>query len=77
VGLLELRIPTVRRYKCLETRHIGYISDRWAHNHLDDLQFALFNGVGFESWENVWGIWNQITARDSEAVRRIATVERN
>lgn len=70
-------IPTVSRYKWLETRHMVNISDRWAHNHLDDLQFAFFNGVGFESWENIWGIWNQITPRDSEAVRRVATVERN
>ena len=22
---------------------------------------ALFNGDGFESWENVWGTWNGIT----------------
>jgi iron(II)-dependent oxidoreductase len=70
-------IPTVSRYKWLETRHMIHISDRWAHNHLDDLQFAFFNGVGFESWENIWGIWNQITPRDSEAVRRIATIDRS
>ena len=29
------------------------------------------NGTGFESWENVWGIWNGLTRRDAEAVRRI------
>ena len=38
----------------------------------DNLQFAFFNGVGYESWENVWGIWNQITQRDAEALRRVA-----
>jgi hypothetical protein len=52
------------------------ISDRFAHNHLNDFQFAFFNGVGFESWENIWGEWNQLTPRDAEALRRIATVER-
>ena len=69
-------IPSVSRYKWLETRHMVNICDRWAHDHLDDLQEAFFNGVGFESWENVWGIWNQLTPRDAEAVRRIAAIER-
>ncbi|HEV2708980.1 MAG TPA: SUMF1/EgtB/PvdO family nonheme iron enzyme [Edaphobacter sp.] len=69
-------VPTVSRYKWLETRHMVNISDRWAHSHTDDLQFAFFNGVGFESWENVWGIWNGMTPRDAEALRRIATIER-
>jgi len=40
------------------------------------LQFAFFNGVGWESWENIWGIWNGITPRDAEAMRRVATLER-
>jgi formylglycine-generating enzyme required for sulfatase activity len=69
-------IPTISRYKWLETRHMVNICNRWAHNHLDDLQFAFFNGIGFESWENIWGIWNQLTPRDAEALRRIATIER-
>jgi iron(II)-dependent oxidoreductase len=69
-------VPTVSRYKWLEPRHMVNISDRWAHNHTDDLQFAFFNGVGFESWENIWGIWNGITPRDAEALRRTATIER-
>jgi len=69
-------VPTVSRYKWLEPRHQVHISDRWAHDHLDDLQFAFFNGIGFESWENIWGIWNQMTPRDAESLRRIATVER-
>ena len=42
----------------------------------DDLQYAFFNGVGWESWENIWGIWNGITPRDAEATRRVATIER-
>ncbi len=69
-------IPSVSRYKWLEPRHMVNLSNRWAHNHLDDLQEAFFNGIGFESWENVWGIWNQITQRDAEALRRTAAIER-
>jgi len=53
-----------------------HICDRWAHDHVDDLQSAFFNGTGFESWENIWGIGNQMTPRDEEALRRIATIER-
>ena len=68
--------PSVSTYKWLEPRHMVHISNRWAHDHQDDLQSAFFNGVGFESWENVWGIWNQMTPRDAEALRRIATIER-
>jgi gamma-glutamyl hercynylcysteine S-oxide synthase len=29
-----------------------------------------------ETWENIWGIWNQMTPRDSEIVRRIGRIER-
>ena len=69
-------IPMVDRYKWLETRHMVNISDRWAPDKTNDLQFAFFNGVGWESWENVWGIWNGITPRDAEATRRVAAIER-
>ncbi|MGH9682999.1 MAG: formylglycine-generating enzyme family protein [Candidatus Acidiferrales bacterium] len=69
-------VPSVSRYKWLESRHMVNMCNRWAHDHEDDLQQAFFNGVGFESWENIWGIWNQLTARDAEALRRIATIER-
>jgi formylglycine-generating enzyme required for sulfatase activity len=68
--------PLVDKYKWLETRHMVNISDRWNRDKTDDLQFAFFNGVGWESWENVWGIWNGITPRDAEATRRVATIER-
>jgi formylglycine-generating enzyme required for sulfatase activity len=69
-------IPMVDRFKWLETRHMVNISDRWNPDKTNDLQFAFFNGVGWESWENVWGIWIGITPRDAEATRRVATIER-
>jgi len=69
-------IPMVDRYKWLEPRHMVNISDRWNPDKTDDLQFAFFNGIGWESWENVWGIWIGITPRDAEATRRVATIER-
>jgi iron(II)-dependent oxidoreductase len=69
-------IPMVDRFKWLETRHMVNISDRWAQDKTSDLQFAFFNGVGWESWENIWGIWNGINPRDAEATRRAAAIER-
>lgn len=66
----------VDKYKWLESRHMTNISDRWQRDKTVDLQYAFFNGVGMETWENIWGIWNGMTQRDSETVRRIAKIER-
>ena len=52
------------------------IQGRWVRDKTDDLQFAFFNGEGWESWENVWGIWNGVTPRDGEATRRVSAIER-
>ncbi len=69
-------VPMIDKYKWLESRHMVNISDRWKRDKTDNLQVAFFNGVGWESWENIWGIWNGITPRDAEATRRVATLER-
>jgi iron(II)-dependent oxidoreductase len=69
-------VPLVDRFRWLEPKHQVNISDRWNRQKTDDLQYAFFNGEGWESWENIWGIWNGITPRDGEATRRVATLER-
>jgi formylglycine-generating enzyme required for sulfatase activity len=69
-------VPGVDKYRWLEPKHMVNISDRWNRSKTDDLQYAFFNGEGWESWENIWGIWNGITPRDSEATRRVAALER-
>ena len=69
-------VPMVSKWKWLEPRHMINVCDRWATNHTDNLQAAFLNGVGFESWENVWGFWNQISPRDAAALRRIAAIYR-
>jgi gamma-glutamyl hercynylcysteine S-oxide synthase len=68
--------PMVSALKWLEPRHMVHVCDRWNHSKVDNLQYAFFNGVGYESWENVWGIWNGIVPRDAEALRRVAEIER-
>jgi gamma-glutamyl hercynylcysteine S-oxide synthase len=68
--------PLLSEGKLLEPRHMVHISDRWNRSKTDDLQFAFFNGVGLETWENIWSIWNGMTPRGAESVRRVASVDR-
>ena len=75
-SLASVGAPVVSRYKWLEPRHMLHISRRWDRNKNDTLQQVLFNGCGYESWENIWGIWNQIPPRDAEALRRISRLMR-
>lgn len=69
-------IPVVAKLKWLEPRHIINIENRWSRERTNDLQHAFFNGIGYVAWENVWGIWNGITPRDGETMRRVAAVQR-
>lgn len=69
-------IPSVAKFKWLEPRHMINYENRWGRDRSNDLQYIFFNGVGYNAWENIWGIWNQFTPRDAAVLRRIATVER-
>jgi iron(II)-dependent oxidoreductase len=69
-------MPAVPRWKWLEPRHMINVENRWGRDRNNDLQYIFFNGVGYNAWENVWGIWNQLTPRDAETLRRIATLQR-
>lgn len=66
--------PGVNKFRWIEPRHMTHTCDRWAHNRTDMLQYAFFNGAGHQAWENVWGIWNGVTERDGEAIRRIQMI---
>ena len=68
--------PLLSQVKLIEPRHMVNISDRWNRSKIDNLQSAFFNGVGLETWENVWSIWNGFTPRDAEAIRRVGAVDR-
>lgn len=69
-------VPSVAKFKWLEPRHMINYENRWGRDRNNDLQYIFFNGVGYNAWENIWGIWNQFTPRDAEALRRIAAIER-
>ena len=68
--------PGVSVYKWLEPRHQVSVTNRWAIDKTNDLQYAFFNGVGYNAWENIWGIWNQVPERYAEIIRRMATIYR-
>ena len=69
-------VPPVAKFKWLEPRHMINYENRWGRNRNHDFQYIFFNGIGYNAWENIWGIWNQLTPRDAETLRRIATIER-
>lgn len=69
-------IPAVSKLKWLEPRHMSNIENRWGRDRANDFQYIFFNGIGYNAWENIWGIWNQFTPRDGEILRRIASIYR-
>jgi formylglycine-generating enzyme required for sulfatase activity len=76
--------PTVDRFKFVtEGKFLTNVCDRWAkddapnYRKTQNLQAAWFNGDGYESWENVWGVWNGIVPYDGEAIRRVGTMLRH
>lgn len=69
-------VPVVAKFKWLEPRHMINLENRWSRDRNNDLQYCFFNGVGYNAWENVWGIWNGLTPRDAETLRRVAAISR-
>ncbi|RLN14939.1 hypothetical protein BBJ28_00000901 [Nothophytophthora sp. Chile5] len=68
--------PPVSRAKFLEPRHMVQVCARWSLDKTVDLQAAFFNGAGYVVWENVWGIWNAMTAREAETAKRMFKILR-
>jgi len=69
-------VPPVAKWKWLEPRHMINYENRWGRDRTHDLQYCFLNGIGYNAWENIWGIWNGFTQRDGEVLRRIATIYR-
>ncbi|MFI5194589.1 MAG: formylglycine-generating enzyme family protein [Chitinophagales bacterium] len=70
------KIPGVSIYKWFEPEHQVLVTNRWATDKTDDLQYAFFNGIGYTAWENIWGIWNPVPERYAAAIRQIASIYR-
>lgn len=69
-------VPVVAKFKWLEPRHMINYENRWGRNRTNDFQHIFFNGIGYNAWENIWGIWNGLTRRDAATLRRIAAIFR-
>mmetsp|Transcript_12622 Transcript_12622/g.28877 ORF Transcript_12622/g.28877 Transcript_12622/m.28877 type:complete len:603 (-) Transcript_12622:67-1875(-) len=70
--------PGVDKMKWLDEkgRHLTHVCDRWSKNRAEAIQLAFFNGDGYETWENIWGLFNAVTERDAELLRRAAIILR-
>jgi iron(II)-dependent oxidoreductase len=71
----EMVLP-VAKLKWLEPRHMTNTENRWGRDRTNDFHYIFFNGTGYNSWENIWGLWNQFTPRDAAALRRISHLYR-
>ena len=60
--------------KFLEPRWVTLVCDRWSRDKTAMTQLAYFNGVGVDTWQNVWGVFNSMTPHDAEALRRLAPI---
>ena len=69
-------VPMVSRYKWLEPRHMPVLTSGGRH-HIDGIQAAFFNGVGYADQEDVIGLHNGFTPREAEALRRVMKIERS
>ncbi|MET1023528.1 MAG: SUMF1/EgtB/PvdO family nonheme iron enzyme [Pseudoxanthomonas sp.] len=69
-------VPPLAKFKWLEPRHMINYENRWGRDRRHDLQYTFFNGIGYNAWENVWGIWNGLTERDAQTLRRITLIQR-
>ena len=43
-------VPQIDSWKWLDPRRMTHIEERYSHDHTNALQYALLNGVGFNSW---------------------------
>ena len=68
--------PCIDMFKWLEPRRMNHQVHRWFKNKTMDVLFSLFNGVGYVSWENIFGIWNGITSKGGAQIRRAGVVMR-
>ncbi|RLO07204.1 hypothetical protein DYB28_006209 [Aphanomyces astaci] len=70
------QFPPVARAKYLEPRHTPLVCARWSLSRSVELQMAFFNGAGYVVWENIWGIWNAMTEREWQELKRTSAILR-
>jgi formylglycine-generating enzyme required for sulfatase activity len=75
-GFEDSRVPGVLRNKWIERRHMQHQIKRWNPDHTSELQTAWMNGSGIMVWENVFGSWVGMNARDRCLLRAMLPVQR-
>jgi len=69
-------VPMVSKSKWLEPRHTVNVTDRFTRDKTESLQHAFFNGQGYATLDNLWGLWYGTTPHDAEAILRFTRIER-
>ena len=62
--------------KWIEPRHTSQFVQRNAVERQPALKWSFANGLGYVTWESVWGSWNGVSPLDGETIRRLFTVMR-
>ena len=62
--------------KWIEPRHTSQFVQRNTVLRQPALKWSFVNGLGYVTWESVWGGWNGVSPRDGETIRRLYTVLR-
>jgi len=69
--------PLVSLQKWIMRQSMPHVCGRWSTERSQEILTAYFNAIGFTAWENIFGIWNGITERDGELLRRAMKILRH
>lgn len=69
--------PLVSLQKWVMRQSMPHVCGRWSTERSQEILTAYFNAIGFTAWENIFGIWNGITERDGELLRRAMKILRH
>eukprot|EP01051_Picozoa_sp_SAG22_P013044 SAG22_NODE_1418_length_4469_cov_1.911670_1_plen_1205_part_10 len=64
--------PATLAFKVIETRHMVHVLDRDTKDRTAALQTSWWNAAGVHTWENVFGIYNQLTPRIAVGTKAVS-----
>jgi formylglycine-generating enzyme required for sulfatase activity len=68
--------PGVLRNKWFERRHMQHQTKRWDYDHTGEWHASWMNGSGVMVWENVFGSWMGLSARDRSILGAMSPIQR-
>ena len=69
--------PLVSLQKWMVRQSMPHVCGRWSTQRSQEILTAYFNAIGYAAWENIFGIWNGISPRDGELLKRAMTILRH